>query len=280
MRFPHALYIDYLLSKRCQNIPEHLEELGLPYPSREGIGAAASALGAIPKSWSKTLLKTNLSMRRWLQRKGLVDLWEKPVLLEGAKELLTYPVARSEIEVGTLRDIPYSEIAESINLLTGIVLSPELLGTFRASFWDTARVSDNGWRLYLRYRGNRDIEEALHRRREIRAREFDSRDEVGDVEYLSDILRVVRTKLTELARQPATASSAQAMAMLAKVGMEALASRHEFANPEDVDFDYIESWRERFILDDIEPGSSLSTHLDIKNDESKTTQLVGVADGT
>lgn len=281
MRFPHSQYIDYLMSKRESSIQEHLEDLALPYPSDEGLQSLATKLGPIPKSWSKTLLKTNLAFRRWLQKRDLLELWQNPVLLHSATQLLEYPQVRSELEVGILRDVPYSEIAEAVDALAGIVLTPEMFSMYRKVFWDTEHMDTRDWKLYLRYRPDRDVEEALQRRQEIRARGLDRRDDIADVEYLGDILRITRSKMVELSRQSATASSAQAMAMLAKVAMEALTSRQDLVNPADGDdFDYVEHWRSRFVLDTVESETNFLTYDDVKDDEDgQNTALVGVLDG-
>jgi hypothetical protein len=276
--FPHQTYIAYLISKREQNAQSLLADMGLPYPSDDSFAYMIQGMGAFPDCWSRSLLRSNLPLRRWLKKLGVLFLWEDPSSLRQVARIFNYPLARIELEAGLIRGLPYDELKTVVRTFSPVDLTPEVLSCFTCAFWDIQRMGPNDWVTYLRYRPSRDIEEALQQGRELRARELDRKESTDDHEYLSDILRMTRFKMAELSRQSVSASSAQALAMLAKVGMEALMARQDIASAAQAagaDLDYIEHWRSRFEVRKLEAPRPFLTYEDIKKDE-ENSPLTGV----
>lgn len=268
MGLPHDRYVTYLLSRRESEVSSRLEELDLPPLPASELQERKRKLW-YPERWTQTLLRSNLPMRRWLSELGVLRAWENPHLLRKALQLLRMPAVRREIEVGVIRGLAFDALRQSILTLSGEELTPDLLQLYTSLFWDLHQVEGRDWRYYFAQRNSREIEEALDWERSHWSRRIDDGAALSNLDYLGDITRMCVARMRQLS-DSSSATAAQAMAMLAKVSMDAISQYEEMrmreASRGDED-QFAALWRERFALDTVERSELPVTVAELTDDE-------------
>ena len=230
MALPHQLYILYLLSQRIPAVDRELDSYDLPIPQGEEMDRLKEQLEPFPATWARSLLRTNLSLRRWLCQHDLLEMWERPAWVGDCLRLLADAKTRQLLEVGFLRGRSAKEMLRATSETFGVSVRLEVVRLFKRALFCVEKTSAKDWSYYMWRRPNRVLCEEVDRLRDAEAREamgLNLEGEGEDLLSLQEIIRLTTRKMRDLGQASATAANALAMANLARVGSDAIARKVE-----------------------------------------------------
>lgn len=157
MEYPHLPWLRYLLSRRmtAYEILADCEARLLVPPTEPDLNAMSRALGPPPASWAGRVDNANVSFRRWLRDRRLLDMWRGGSVQEKAIALLHAGEMRVAVEQLVLLHGDVEKVHTLLTQRYGEKSAPsqDVISRYRDCFWDVGSMSKYGLFEFLKVLG-------------------------------------------------------------------------------------------------------------------------------